>query len=182
MLVEISMLLAGNCCSRGWESHSNSSFEYSAKGMNTRTTPRKARIRRVRSSSKCEISVPTSSGSCSAGISAGRGGGVAVECDFEPAPDAGRWPRASAAPIVLARTLGSRGIVLEFGVRRRAGACAGCCRRQLLRCGRRVLIIVVHGLLEATHRVAQIMADIAELLGAEDKCHDQQHYGPVPDT
>src|SRR5258706_525253 len=38
MLVEISMLLAGSCCSSGCESHSNSWFEYSANGMKTSTT------------------------------------------------------------------------------------------------------------------------------------------------
>src|SRR6185503_19757886 len=36
--------------------------------------------------------------------------------------------------------------------------------------------------LEALHRAAQILADVAKLLGAEDQQHDHQDDQPVPDA
>src|SRR3974390_804653 len=41
---------------------------------------------------------------------------------------------------------------------------------------------VAHAFLEAAHRAAEIRADIAQLLGAEDEQHDDQNDHPVPNT
>src|SRR5689334_23063995 len=40
----------------------------------------------------------------------------------------------------------------------------------------------LHAFLEALHRAAQVLADVAQLLGAEDEDHHQQDDQPVPNA
>src|SRR5439155_23470175 len=40
----------------------------------------------------------------------------------------------------------------------------------------------LHAVLEAFHRAAQVLADVAQLLGPEDQHDDEQHDQPVPDA
>src|SRR5208282_3161743 len=40
----------------------------------------------------------------------------------------------------------------------------------------------LHAFLETANRAAKVLADIAQLLSAEDQHHDQQHNQPVPDA
>ena len=44
------------------------------------------------------------------------------------------------------------------------------------------LVVVLHALLEALDRFAQVLAGIAQALGAEDEQHDHQHDDPMPDA
>src|SRR5215469_3331062 len=55
--------------------------------------------------------------------------------------------------------------------------------RELLR--RRALRLVLgalHAFLESLHRAAEVLADVAQLRGAEDQHDDEQHDQPVPDA
>src|ERR1700693_4088822 len=71
-----------------------------------------------------------------------------------------------------------RFLLLRLAFDRRAGdLLCGLRRRRGLFALRRL-----HALLEAFHRTAQILADIAQLLGAEDQHDDQQYDQPVPDA
>ena len=44
------------------------------------------------------------------------------------------------------------------------------------------LLVAVQALLEAAHRLAQVLADVLQALGAEHQHHDHQHDQPVPET
>src|SRR5690606_36307342 len=49
--------------------------------------------------------------------------------------------------------------------------------------GRRLVFVgVVHALLEALDRLAQVASGAAQALGAEDEEHDHQHDDPMPDA
>src|SRR5207248_6216581 len=49
---------------------------------------------------------------------------------------------------------------------------------------RRLLLTLrgLHAFLEALHRTAQVLADVAQLLGTEDQYDDEQDDQPVPDA
>ena len=67
-LVAISDVPSGSFSISGWATSVNSSFEKNASGTNTMHTATVARSSRVRNSSRCEISVPSASASCSGGL------------------------------------------------------------------------------------------------------------------
>src|SRR5215831_14829738 len=46
----------------------------------------------------------------------------------------------------------------------------------------RLVLRAFHAVLESLHRAAEILADVAQLRGAEDQHDDQQHDQPVPDA
>src|SRR6185312_2429710 len=43
-------------------------------------------------------------------------------------------------------------------------------------------LVGLHPLLESLHRAAEVGADVAQLLRAEDEQHDHEHDQPMPDT
>src|SRR5256885_13858140 len=47
---------------------------------------------------------------------------------------------------------------------------------------RSLALRTLHAVLEAFHRAAQVLADVAQLLGPEDQHDDEQHDQPVPDA
>ena len=67
-LVAISEVPSGSFSISGCATSVNSSFEKKANGMNTMQTATVERSRRVRSSSRCETSVPSASASFSGGL------------------------------------------------------------------------------------------------------------------
>src|SRR6185437_768488 len=83
-----------------------------------------------------------------------------------PVPSTGRYAEASALLLFLDLALDR-------------GALRGDLARRLRR---RRRVFVAHALLEALHGSAEVLADVAKLLGAEDEQHDHEHDQPMPDA
>src|SRR5262247_2477451 len=91
-------------------------------------------------------------------------------------PDEIRW-RLRLSPLASLLGLRFRRFLLRFAVDGLAGA------GRNLRLGLGGLVFLgLHAVLEALHGGAQVGAQVAQLLGAEDHQYHHQHDQPVPDA
>src|SRR5438094_950748 len=155
------------------------SFARGTRQTSTMTTATIERSRRLRSSIRCDMNV-----SC-----APSGGGRPKRCPSVRAVLGSRsGPMTTSATTAMttisekpmSNISGASGrlLFLDFGVDRRA--------RDLLRGrGLRFLgfgLAAPHAFLEALHRAAQILPDVAQFLRAEDQHDDEQYDQPMPDA